>query len=150
MLSQFQKRMIVQGIAIATLSLSSCLLAPRIDISGRWDGWITWTDGPAAGLTSPIGLTLVHEDRSLSGTITLVGPGSQPFDLSITAGTARGSSLFIAALGTNYNIDPPVNVSIELDGDYDATEMSGTGSQTISGNLYHFTWEATLSTPPPE
>jgi len=150
MTSRFQKRMIVQLIGFAVLFLSSCLFSPPIDISGRWDGWITWTDGPAAGFTSPITLALLHENRAVSGTITLIGPGSQPFDLPITQGSASGSTLFLTASGTNENIVPPVSVSITLDGDYDATGMSGTGSQTIDGNTYHFTWEATLSAPPEE
>jgi len=149
-MSRFQKRIIVQGLGLAVLFLSSCFFPPQIDISGRWDGWITWTDGPAAGFTSPIILTLAHNDRTLSGTITLIGPGSQPFDLPITQGSADRGSLFLTASGKNNNISPPVSVSITLDGDYDATGMSGTGSQTIDGNTYHFTWDARLTAPPAE
>ncbi len=149
-MSRLKKRFIVQGIGLAILLLTSCFFAPPIDISGVWSGWITWTDGPAAGFTSPITLDLVHEDRTLSGTITLIGPGSQPFDLPITQGTASRSSLFITASGVNDNITPPVSVSITLEGEYDATEMSGTGSQTVDGNTYRFTFAASLPTPSSE
>jgi len=145
--SRLQKAIIARGLLLAVFWLSGCtFFSSPIDVSGLWVGNIQWTDGPGAGFKSPISLDLVHEDRDLSGTVTLVGPGSTSFDLAISDGRARTVSMSLEASGT-LPTNPPQNVTIDLDGDFHETQMSGTGTQTINGSTYHLTWEVVLVTP---
>ena len=146
-MSKLQKAIIARVLLLAVLWLSGCtFFSSPIHISGLWIGNIEWTDGPGAGFTSPITLDLVHEDRDLSGTVTLVGPGSVPFNLDITSGRARTVSMSLEGSGT-LPTNPPQDVTIDLDGDFHETQMSGTGTQTVNGATYHLTWEAVLVTP---
>jgi hypothetical protein len=78
-----------------------------------------------------------------------MGPGSQPFDLTISSGRTHARSIRIEAAGVIDVITPPLNVRISLDGDFDEDEMSGTGSQTFDGNTYQFTWELVRISGPP-
>ena len=88
-MSKLQKAVIVRVLLLAVFWLSGCsFFSSPLNISGLWIGTIQWTTGPV-GIQSPITLDLVHEDRELSGTATLMGPGSAPFDLDITDGRAR-------------------------------------------------------------
>lgn len=146
-MSKLRKAIIARVLFLAVFWLSGCsFFSSPIDISGLWIGNIEWTDGPGAGFTSPITLDLVHEDRDLSGTATLVGPGSASFNLDISDGYARTVSMSLEASGT-LPTDPPQNVAIELDGNFHETQMSGTGTQTVNGTTYHLTWEAVLIAP---
>ena len=86
----------------------------------------------------------------VSGTITLKSHATLMFDLPITQGSAKNSTLLIKAAGVNPHVPSSPTVSITLDGNYHPTTMSGTGSQTIDGAVYTFTWEATFVAPPPE
>jgi hypothetical protein len=149
--SKLQKTIVARALLLAVFWLSGCsFFSSPINISGLWVGNIQWTDGPGAGFTSPISLDLVHDDRDLSGTVTLAGPGSMSFDLDVTDGRARTVSMSLEASGT-LPMNPPQNVTIELDGDFLETQMSGTGTQTVNGTTYHLTWEAVLVAPaPPE
>jgi hypothetical protein len=149
--SKLLKTIIARVLLLAAFWLSGCsFFSSPINISGLWVGNIQWTDGPGAGFTSPITLDLVHEDRDLSGAVTLAGPGSMSFDLNITDGRARTVSMSLEASGT-LPTNPPQNVTIELDGDFLETQMSGTGTQTVNGTTYHLTWEVVLVAPaPPE
>jgi hypothetical protein len=145
--SKLRKTIIARVLLLAAFWLSGCsFFSSPIDVSGLWVGNILWTDGPGAGFTSPITLDLVHEDRDLSGTVTLVGPGSASFNLDISDGRARTISMSLEASGT-LPTNPPQNVTIELGGDFLETQMSGTGAQTINGTTYHLTWEAVLVAP---
>jgi hypothetical protein len=149
--SKLQKAIIARVLLLAAFWLSGCsFFSSPIDISGLWVGTIQWTDGPAAQLVSPITLDLVHEGRDLSGTVTLTGPASTSFDLDITDGRARTFSMSLEATGT-LPINPPLDVTIKLDGDFLQTqigmEMSGTGTQTVNGTTYRFTFEAVLVAP---
>lgn len=145
-MSKLQKAIIVRLLLFAAFWLGGCsFFSSPIDISGLWIGHIEWTTGPV-GIQSPITLDLVHEDRDLSGTVTLMGPGSAPFDLDITDGRARTVSMSLEASGT-LATNPPQNVTIELDGDFLETQMSGTGVQTVNGTTYHLIWEAVLVAP---
>jgi hypothetical protein len=134
----------------AVIVLSGCLSIVRIDLTGTWAGSLLWTDGPSAGFTSPISLDLVHENRDVSGTVTLTGPGSQPFDLPITDGRTSARSVRLDASGTLDVVSPPVDVEIELSGSFESASMSGSGTQTIDGNEYGFTWEVTRTSGPPQ
>lgn len=146
-MSKLQKALVARFLLLAAFWLSGCsFLSSPIDISGLWVGSIQWTDGPGAGFTSPITLDLVHEDRDLSGTVTLVGPGSTSYDLEITDGKARTVSMSLEASG-QLQTTTVQEVTIELDGDFLETRMSGTGEQTINGNTYRLTWEAVLVAP---
>ena len=146
-MSKLQKAIIARALLLAAFWLSGCsFFSSPIDISGLWVGNIQWTDGPGAGFTSPISLDLVHEDRDLSGTVTLVGPGSVSFNLGISDGYARAVSMSLEASGT-LPTNPPQNVKIEFDGDLLETRMSGTGTQTVNETTYHLSWEAVLVTP---
>jgi len=146
-MSRSRKAIIARLLLLVVFGLSGCtFFSSPIDISGLWVGSIQWTDGPAAGFTSPITLDLIHEDRDLSGTVTLVGPSSISFGLTITDGRARTHSMSLEASGV-LPIDPPQGVTIDLDGDFLETQMSGTGTQTVNGTTYRLTWEAVLIAP---
>jgi len=145
--SKLQKAIIARLLILAIFWLSGCtFISSPIDISGLWVGSIQWTTGPGTGFTSPITLDLVHEDRDLSGTVTLVGPGSAAFDLDVTDGQARTVSMSIEASGVLATTTPQ-NVTLKLDGDFLETQMSGSGTQTINGTTYKLTWEAVLVAP---
>lgn len=146
-MTKLQKAIIARGLLLVVCWLSGCtFLSPPADISGLWTGNLQWTDGPAATFTGPIALDLLQEDRDLSGTVTVDGPGSAPLALSISSGRARTASMTLEASGT-LTTNPPQTVTVELDGDFHGSDMSGTGSQTINGTTYHFTWEAVLIVP---
>ncbi|MEA3238234.1 MAG: hypothetical protein U9Q94_00395, partial [Candidatus Bipolaricaulota bacterium] len=83
-------------------------------------------------------------ETKITGEIGLMGPGSKPFSLLITKGTAGNGSFTIEAAGVMDVITPPVNVEIDLEGRRDGTELSGTGTQTNDGSPYTFDWSATL------
>ncbi len=141
-----RKAILARLIVFAALCLSGCsFLSTPIDLSGGWQGHLEWTSGPV-GIQSPIALDLVHDGRHLSGTITLMGPGSTSFDLQIEEGTARYPSLSLRAAGV-LPIDPPQQVLVDLEGDFDASRMSGTGTQTVNGTTYTLVWEAVLVAP---
>jgi len=148
--SRLQKAIIVRIVLFAAVFLSGCVGLVRIDLTGTWAGTLEWTDGPSTGFTSPISLDIVHEDRNVSGTVTLVGPGSEPFVLTISSGRTGARSITLDASGTLDSVTPSIAVSLSLDGDFDASSMSGTGSQTFSGNTYSFTWELVRTSGPPE
>jgi len=143
-MSKLQKALLARLLLFAAIWLSGCsFFSPPIDISGVWEGEIEWT---AYGIRSPITLDLVHEDRDLSGTVTLVGPGSTPFELEIDDGHARISSLSLEASGV-FQAGTTQNVTIELEGSFLESQMSGTGRQVVNGTVYELTWEAVLVTP---
>ncbi len=145
-MSKLQKAIIARLLLLAVFWLSGCsFFSSPIDISGVWEGHIEWTTG-FAGIQSPITLDLVHDGRELSGTVTLMGPGSAPFDLDITQGSARTHTMSLEASGA-LPINPPQAVAIELDGDFHNTQMSGTGTQTVNGTTYQLIWEVVLIAP---
>jgi len=146
--SRLQKAIIARVLLLAVFWLSGCsFFSSPINISGVWSGTLLWTDGPAATFTGPLTLDLVHEDRDLSGTVTIDGPGSEPLELDIDDGYARTHTMSLEASGVVAGTTPQ-NVTFEIEGDFLESQMSGTGSQTINGATYHFTWEAVLIAPP--
>jgi hypothetical protein len=150
LVTRLQKAIVVRIVLFATVVLTGCVAIVRIDLTGTWAGLLQWTEGPSAGFTSPISLDVVHDNRDVSGTVTLMGPGSQPFPLTISSGRTNARSVRLNASGTLDSVTPPVVVSVSLDGDFDASNMSGTGSQTFGGNTYRFTWEVVRVSGPPE
>ena len=146
-MSKLKKAIIARLMILAVFWLSGCsFFSSPINISGLWEGQLQWTDGPGAGFTSPITLDFVHDGRDLSGTITLVGPGSISFDLDITRGTTRTHTMSLDASGV-LPTNPAQNVSLELEGDFDETQISGTGTQRVNETSYNLTWEAVLIAP---
>ena len=149
-MSRLQKIVLTRVALIAACLLGGCMSFVNVDITGEWQGTLTWIDGPSATFISPISLALVHENRDVSGTVTLMGPGSQPFALTITDGRTNARSIHLQASGTLTLATRDLSVSISLDGDFDGTNMSGAGSQTFDGSSYQFTWELVRISGPPE
>jgi hypothetical protein len=149
-MSHTRKLVAVRLALFAAVLLSACSAIVRIDVTGEWSGTLLWTTGPQASFTSPISLSLVHEGRYVTGTVTLMGPGSQPFALTITDGLAEGHSIEILATGTLELPTSSLQVTILLEGDFDEHNMSGTGSQSFEGSSYEFTWELVRISGPPE
>ena len=138
-------------ILVGVIVLAGCIGVDPIDVSGGWTGFMTWAEGdPNAGFTTPITLELTQEGQTVSGAVGLMGPGSNPFSLSITSGSVRGHSVSIEATGTLDLIPQPANITISLTGDSDGERMSGSGTQTIDGVPHPFTWEVMLTSPPIE
>ncbi len=141
----------LSALLIVAFVLYGCLASfTPIDIAGTWSGTIAWTEGPAAGFTTPIMLILTQDGTDITGEIGLTGPGSTPFSVPITEGTAGSSSFTITGSGSMDVIAPPVAIAINLHGDSDGQTVTGTGTQTINSAIYAFTWTATLTAPPPE
>ncbi|MFC2077938.1 hypothetical protein ACFLTM_03940 [Candidatus Bipolaricaulota bacterium] len=149
-MTRLQKAIVVRVLLFAAVLLSGCIAAVRIDLTGTWAGSLLWTSGPSAAFSSPISLDIVHENRNISGTVTLAGPASQTFDLTISAGRTTARSIRLDASGTVDFVSPPIIVAVSLDGDFDESNMSGTGSQTSDGNTYEFTWEVARTSGPPD
>jgi hypothetical protein len=147
-MTKFGKAVVVRLAVLVAMLLTGCSSLVPIDLTGGWTGELLWADGPAAGFRQDFTLDLLHEDRTLSGTITLPSHAMQTFDLPITFGRTKGQTLEIEATGTNDLLTPPVPVFFTLEGDFDSTTMSGTGTQTVQGSTYHFTWTATLAYAP--
>jgi len=137
---------IVVAMLAAILGLSGCFGPNLVNVAGTWNGSITWTSGPARTFTTPITLTLVQQEKEtqITGEIGLMGPGSKPFSVLITDGTAGNGTFIIHAAGKMDVITPPVNVTVDLEGKRDGNVLSGTGTQTNDGAAYNFDWSATL------
>lgn len=148
-MTRLQKALAVRIAFLVVFLLSGCSAITPIDLTGGWSAQLLWTSGPANGFVSPFTMDLVLESRTLSGSLRLPGPGAQTFELPIGTGQAKGSTMTLTASGTNPLVTPSPTVSITLDGDYTADAMSGTGSQTVDGNTYTFTWEAVRVSGPP-
>jgi len=147
---RIHKIIAVRVALVATLLLSGCVSIAPIDPTGTWSGTLTWTDGPANGLTYPLTLQLLDEETETRGTVTLMGPGSQLFDLTIWDAAVHAHSILVEASGTMSLVNPPIRVAVRLDGDFDEMNMSGTGEQTADGRTYAFTWQLVRITPIPQ
>ena len=145
-MKRWRSFIVVVAVLASVLGLSGCLGLTIIDVAGTWSGHITWTSGPATSFTSPITLTLVQAEKEteIRGEIGLMGPGSKPFSIPITAGTAGNGTFTIQGAGEMDVITPPVSVQIDLEGSRERDVLSGTGTQTNDGSPYNFNWSATL------
>ncbi|MCD6494824.1 hypothetical protein J7K60_02085 [Candidatus Bipolaricaulota bacterium] len=139
---------LVGAILAGILSLSGCFGLTLVNVAGTWSGFLTWTSGPATGFTSPLTLTLDQEEKAtqITGEIGLMGPGSKPFSIPITEGTAGNGTFTIHASGEMDVITPHADVQIDLEGKRDGNVLSGMGTQTNDGVPYTFDWSATLQT----
>ena len=147
-MSRWFKALVTRILMLACLLLWGCFLTTPVNITGTWTGEMTWTSGPATGFVYPIVLTLVHEDRTVTGTVTLPSPGGLSFDLPIVQGSARSVNLSIVATGTNPWVTPVPTVEFRIDGQYEQSVMSGDGTQSIDNSVYSFEWQAVLITEP--
>ena len=143
---RWRSLIVVTAMLVSILGLSACFGPGIIYVAGTWSGSITWTSGPADGFTSPITLTFVQQEKEtqITGDIGLMGPGSQPFSISITSGTAGNGTFTVHASGVMDVITPSVNVQMDLTGQRDGDVLSGTGTQTNDGEPYTFNWSVTL------
>ncbi len=148
-MKRVHKSMILLTVLVIVSVLYGCFPAfAPIEIAGTWSGTITWTEGPSAGFTTPITLILTQDGADIAGEIGLMGPGSKPFSVPITEGTAGSSSFTIEGSGSVDVLTPPVNVVVSLHGESDGQTMTGTGSQKIGNSTYAFTWTASLTAAP--
>lgn len=145
---KWQKAIVARVLIVSSLCLWGCFFAPPVNITGTWTGIMTWTSGPLKDFGQTITLTLLHEDREVTGTVTLPSPGGASFDLPIVQGSARSVDLSVVARGTNPLVTPEPTVEFRIDGEYEQDIMSGHGTQTIDQKTYVFTWEAVLVTEP--
>jgi hypothetical protein len=148
-MSRSRKRLLVRLAFTVALFASGCSALVTVNVTGGWAGDMTWTTGPATGMTQPFSLDLAQVEKDIAGTITLIGRATETYTINITFGRATGSTVEFTASGVNDVITPAVNVTFDFDGESDGTEMSGTGSANINGTTYEFTWTATLVAPPP-
>ena len=148
MMTRWQKALVARILAVLCLFLWGCFFSTPINITGTWVGTMQWTSGPASGIDYPITLTFVHENREVTGTVTLLSHSSSTFDLPIVQGSARSVNVSVIARGTNPWITPEPTVEFQIDGQYEQTVMSGDGTQSIDGTVYTFDWEAVLTTEP--
>jgi hypothetical protein len=107
-----------------------------------------WTSGPAFGFVYPLVLTLMHEDRELTGTVTLPSHSALSFQLPIVQGSARSVNMSLIARGPNPWITPEPMIEFSIEGRFEQTAMSGEGTQAIDGTTYTFDWQAVLVTEP--
>ena len=147
-MNRWLKGFVTRILMLACLLLWGCFLTAPVNITGTWTGEMTWTSGPATGFVYPIVLTLVHEDRTVTGTVTLPSPGGLSFDLPIVQGSARSINLSVVATGTNPWVTPVPIVEFRIDGQYEQSVMSGNGTQAIDSSVYGFDWQAVLITEP--
>ena len=147
-MSRWLKAVVARILIFLCLFLWGCFLSPPVNISGTWTGTMEWTSGPATGFVQLFSLNLVHEDREVTGTVTLPSPGGLSFNLPIGQGSARTANLSIVATGTNPQVTPVPTVEFRIDGQYEQSVMSGKGTQSIDASVYSFDWEAVLITEP--
>jgi len=147
-MSRLLKVIVARILIVLCLFLWGCFLSPPINITGTWIGSMDWTSGPATGFVQFITLVLVHEDRELTGAVTLPSHSSLSFEIPIVQGSARTVNMSLIARGTNPWITPEPTVEFAIEGSYEQTIMSGDGTQSIDGATYTFDWQAVLTTEP--
>jgi len=148
-MSRWLKLIVVRVLLVGILFLWGCMFSAPIDISGIWTGTMTWTSGPATGLSQPVTLDLTLVNRTVSGSVRLVSHAMSTFDIPITYGRAKSVNLDLEASGQNTMVPSNPTVFFVLEARYTSDTMTGTGTQTIDGNAYDFDFEATLTTPAP-
>lgn len=147
-MSRSSKRLLARLGLLVVVAVCGCSPAIRVDVSGGWVGDITWTSGPATGLTTPLSLDLLQDGSDVSGEVTLTSHSNYTYTIPITFGRARSSGVEFDASGYNDQLSPAVPVTWQFDGTPGTTQMSGTGTATINGSTYRFSWDAVLVSPP--
>ena len=147
-MSRWHKVLITRVLVFLCLFLWGCFFSAPVNITGTWIGTMEWTSGPATSFVYPIVLNLVHEDRELTGTVTLLSHATLSFELPLVQGSARSVNMSLVARGTNPWITPEPTIEFEIEGRFDQTAISGEGTQSIDGTIYEFEWQAALVTEP--
>ena len=147
-MSRWQKAFVARALTFLCLFLWGCFFSTPVNITGTWNGTMEWTSGPASSFVFPFTLTLVHDNRELTGTVTLPSPGSQSFEIPIVQGSARTVNMSLIARGTNPWITSEPIVEFAIEGSYEQSIISGEGTQSIDGTTYTFNWQAVLTTEP--
>ncbi|MFC2079600.1 hypothetical protein ACFLSZ_06440 [Candidatus Bipolaricaulota bacterium] len=147
-MSRWQKALVARGLIVLSLFLWGCFFVAPVNVTGIWVGTMTWTSGPASGISYSLTLDLVHEGDDISGTVRLPSHGAFTFELPIVQGRSRGAKLSIVAEGNNPWIAPEPFIRFDIEGRFEQTTMSGEGTQSIDGTTYTFDWEAILTTEP--
>lgn len=147
-MSRLFKGLVARVLIVFCLFLWGCFFSTPVNITGTWVGSMEWTSGPATGIVYTIVLTLVHEDRDLTGTVTLHSHGSSTFEIPIVQGSARSVNMSLIARGPNLLVPSEPMIEFEIEGQFDQTVMSGEGTQSIDGTIYTFDWQAVLTTEP--
>lgn len=147
-MSRWFKALVARILMLLCLFLWGCFLITPVNITGTWTGEMTWTSGPATGFVYPIVLTLVHEGREVTGTVTLPSPGGSSFILPIVQGSTRNANLFLVAREVNDQVPGNPMVEFRIDGNYEQAVMSGNGTQAIDSSVYSFDWQVVLITEP--
>ena len=147
-MSRWQKAIVARVLTFLCLFLWGCFFSTPVNITGTWIGTMEWTSGPASGFVYSIVLDLVHENRELTGTVTLPSHSSLSFEIPIVQGSARSVNMSLVARGPNPWITPEPTIEFEIEGQYEQAIMSGEGTQSIDGTTYTFDWQAVLVTEP--
>lgn len=147
-MSRWHKALVARVMVFLSLFLWGCFFFAPVNITGTWIGTMEWTSGPATGFVYPIVLNLVHENRELTGTVTLPSHAALSFELPIVQGRARSVTMSLVAQGTNPWITPEPTIEFDIEGRFEQTAMSGEGTQSIDGTTYEFEWQAALVTEP--
>ena len=147
-MNRWLKALVARILMLLCLFLWGCFTLVPVNITGTWAGTMEWTSGPKTSFVDPIVFTLAHEDREVTGTVTLPSPGGSSFDLPIVQGSARSVNLSLIARGANTQVPNNPIVEFQVDGQYEQTVMSGNGTQSIDGTVYSFDWQSALTTEP--
>jgi len=147
-MSRWYKAIVARVLVFLCLFLWGCFFSAPINITGTWVGTMIWTSGPAAGIEYSLVMDLTHENRELTGTVTLPSHSLLSFEIPIVQGSARSVNMSLIARGPNPWITPEPTVEFEIEGQFEQTAMSGEGTQSINGTIYTFDWEAVLVTEP--
>jgi len=147
-MNRWLKGIVARILMLCCLFLWGCFGAPPINITGTWVGTMEWTSGPLMGFSQPIAFVLVHEDRDVTGTVTLPSPGGTTFNIPVIQGSARSSGISLVARGTNQLVPGNPVVEFQISGDFEQTVMSGSGTQQVDSSIYAFDWQAALTTEP--
>ncbi len=145
---RLSKVIAVRVVMLATLFLWGCFFSVAINITGTWDGTMTWTSGPANGFVYSLRLDLTHEGREVTGTVTLHSHSTYDFEIPIVQGSARSGNISLIARGTNPWVPGEPTIEFAIDGSYDQSGMAGEGTQSIDGTTYAFTYSVVLTTEP--
>ncbi|MBE0635037.1 hypothetical protein IH601_03475 [Candidatus Bipolaricaulota bacterium] len=147
-MSTWQKALVARVLLVSCLFFWGCFFSAPINITGTWTGTMEWTSGPAAGFVYSFSMSLLHEDKEVTGTVTLPSHAGSTFEIPIIQGGARSVNMSLIARGPNPLVPSQPTVEFDIDGQFDQTTMSGEGTQSIDGTAYAFEWEAILVTEP--
>ena len=144
------KRLVAAIILVIGIFIAIIGCGPTPNISGTWTGVLIFDQGTAlAGVSYTLTLHLIQEGNDLSGYVGL-GSGISNLMIPIVSGNIAENSISITAVNTATVSDISITTTINLDGQYTKTEMSGTGNYTSAfygadSGSQTFTWQAQSS-----